>query len=480
MHLPDCFQCHHRSCSWRGSRHDELREHLNTVHGGHDYLVARRPEEFEIYDRKLVLALAHENTELATECALALVEERARELGKEELWRDLRGNRPKVPHKAFERVTTQVGTITTATHRTRARVASHRSKPDLPESPHAAGPSVGAERVRRQEHLLRRLLKQRSDVTGGLNEAVDNPSRPRDTDLLMQGLSVTSHKPESHIPANLEADSIDASGHMHVPLTTHQQYPNANSTPPSHTQEYIPAPPSVSFRIMTPLDDGYSPTPSDPDEVQRRTAQGQTLPQVNQRPDVLDELGEAGDAPSRPEDTDLPMQRLADAPNDAPRRDSTSPNPTQGHIPSSPSVSLHINTPPDKLHPTLSSWIKNMKKLSSLIDPLQELASSAPETHRSQLSRQVVTLRETFKRQQERCVEFLQLSEEYATRYLLDISGEIQQQSAFLEMLEKRLDMAKMLRGEAVALRKSHESGTVAAFKDVRETGKAVSSLLQK
>jgi len=39
-----------------------------------------------------------------------------------------------------------------------------------------------------------------------------------------------------------------------------------------------------------------------------------------------------------------------------------------------------------------------------------------------------------------------------------------------LETLEKRLDMAKMLHGRAVALRKSHESRTVATLKDVRET----------
>jgi len=116
-----------------------------------------------------------------------------------------------------------------------------------------------------------------------------------------------------------------------------------------------------------------------------------------------------------------------------------------------------------------------MNKLSSLIDRLQELASSAPAEQQFQLSSQVVTLREIFKRQQERCTEFLQLTEEYASKYLLDISGEIQKQGAFLETLENRLNMAKMLRGQAVALRTSHESGTINTWKDVRETGKAVS-----
>ncbi|KAH9961522.1 hypothetical protein BC827DRAFT_323669 [Russula dissimulans] len=122
------------------------------------------------------------------------------------------------------------------------------------------------------------------------------------------------------------------------------------------------------------------------------------------------------------------------------------------------------------LHPTLSSWLKNMNKLSDLIDHLQELASAAPSDHRPQLHRQVAKLRATFKKQQERCIEFLRLSEEYANRYLLDISAEIQQQSSFLEMLEKRLNMAKTLHSRAVQLRKSYESGTVDAMKNVCET----------
>jgi hypothetical protein len=132
------------------------------------------------------------------------------------------------------------------------------------------------------------------------------------------------------------------------------------------------------------------------------------------------------------------------------------------------------------MDPTLSSWLKNMNKLSNLIDCLEELASSAPEEHRHQLSRQVVTLRATFKKQQERCIDFLQLSEEYADKYLLNISAEIRQQSSFLDMLEKRLDIAKTLRQQAVDLRRSYESGTVATMKDVRTTGKTPFSCLQR
>jgi len=127
--------------------------------------------------------------------------------------------------------------------------------------------------------------------------------------------------------------------------------------------------------------------------------------------------------------------------------------------------------PPERLHPTLSSWLKNINKLSDLIDRLQELASAAPTDHRSRLHRQVATLRATFKRQQERCIEFLRLTEEYAGRYLLGISAEIQQQSSFLDMLEKRLDMARTLYGQAVDLRKSYELGTASAMKNARDTG---------
>jgi hypothetical protein len=113
-----------------------------------------------------------------------------------------------------------------------------------------------------------------------------------------------------------------------------------------------------------------------------------------------------------------------------------------------------------------------MNKLSGLIDTLEELASSAPEGHRSQLSRQVTTLRAAFKKQQERYIDFLQLSEEYADKYLLNISAEIRQQSSFLDMLEKHLDMAKTLRQQSVDPRRSYESGTVATMKDVRTIGK--------
>jgi len=135
-------------------------------------------------------------------------------------------------------------------------------------------------------------------------------------------------------------------------------------------------------------------------------------------------------------------------------------------------ISGHQN-PPERPHPTLSSWLKNMNKLPGLADSLEELARAAPSDCRPQLYRQIATLRMTFKSQQERCIHFLRLTEEYADRYLLDISAEIQQQSSFLDILERRLDKAKTLYRQAIDLRKSYEAGTVNVMKNARKTGKA-------
>ena len=78
-----------------------------------------------------------------------------------------------------------------------------------------------------------------------------------------------------------------------------------------------------------------------------------------------------------------------------------------------------------------------------------------------------------FKSQQERCIHFLWLTKEYADRYLLDISAEIQQQSSFLDILERRLDRAKTLYRQATDLRRSYETGFVNVMKNARKTGKA-------
>ena len=86
----------------------------------------------------------------------------------------------------------------------------------------------------------------------------------------------------------------------------------------------------------------------------------------------------------------------------------------------------------------------------------------------------MVGLRTTFKKQQERCIEFLRLSGDYADKYLLDIDAEIQQQGTLLGNLEERLEAAKNLQGDAVDLQNLYESGTVASMNDLRATGKLV------
>jgi F0F1-type ATP synthase membrane subunit b/b' len=121
-----------------------------------------------------------------------------------------------------------------------------------------------------------------------------------------------------------------------------------------------------------------------------------------------------------------------------------------------------------------------MNKLSSLIDRLQELSSSAPAEHQSQLSRQVAALRATSKKQKDHFMEYLQLSKDYASRYLLDISAKIEQQSSLLDKLKGRLEAAEKLRGEVVELKTLYESETVAAMKRFCDTGKAASYRFQR
>lgn len=129
---------------------------------------------------------------------------------------------------------------------------------------------------------------------------------------------------------------------------------------------------------------------------------------------------------------------------------------------------------------TLSSWLENMDKLDSLTSRLQKLASSAPPEHRAQLLNKVQALRATFKRQQERFIEFLQLSEEYANKYLFNISTEIQQQRTVLDNLGKRLEAANKLHEEAVDLQTFYESETVATMKHLRATGEAFPGCLPR
>ncbi|KAI0261182.1 hypothetical protein BC834DRAFT_897604 [Gloeopeniophorella convolvens] len=123
---------------------------------------------------------------------------------------------------------------------------------------------------------------------------------------------------------------------------------------------------------------------------------------------------------------------------------------------------------PKHLDSTLSSWLRNMARLSLLIDRLHDLASNAQPHHRRQLDEQVDALRASFDTQQKRYTEFLKLTEEYASRYLDDISGAIEQQRAFLDVLEERLDKATELRGKVVTLRTAYESRMVKAVMEIR------------
>ena len=153
---------------------------------------------------------------------------------------------------------------------------------------------------------------------------------------------------------------------------------------------------------------------------------------------------------------------------------------TREHVSTSQSYPSRFQPPSDKLHPTLSSWLKNIKKLDDLINRLQGLASFSPAEHRSQLLHKVAALRAKFRRQQGRFIEFLQLSEEYANKYLFDISAEIQHQRTVLDNLDERLKAAKKLHKEAVDLQMLYESRTVATMKDLRATGEALPGCLQR
>ena len=92
----------------------------------------------------------------------------------------------------------------------------------------------------------------------------------------------------------------------------------------------------------------------------------------------------------------------------------------------------------------------------------------------------MAVLRAAFKKQQERCIEFLQLSEDYANKYLLDIDAEIRQQSTLLDNLEERLEGARKLHRVAAHLQTSYEAETVTPINDIRATGKAAIRCMQR
>ncbi|KAI0055530.1 hypothetical protein BV25DRAFT_167734 [Artomyces pyxidatus] len=111
-----------------------------------------------------------------------------------------------------------------------------------------------------------------------------------------------------------------------------------------------------------------------------------------------------------------------------------------------------------------------MRRLSALVDQVHELARSAPVQHRKPILSRVAELRAAYKKQQERCIDFLQLTQEYADRYLADISDEVRSQGAVLRALEQRLRMAKDLRAEVINLQNAFEKWTCGQLKSVRKS----------
>ncbi|KAI0043700.1 hypothetical protein FA95DRAFT_1609148 [Auriscalpium vulgare] len=131
-------------------------------------------------------------------------------------------------------------------------------------------------------------------------------------------------------------------------------------------------------------------------------------------------------------------------------------------------VGLFLNTSPEPLDPTLSAWLANMQRLAALGERLHALALSGPQQQQRALLQQVAVLRAMLKKQQARCIAFLQLAQEYAGRYLRDISADIQAQHGLLGVLERRLGAARELHAEVAALRRSFDEGTCGGLKDIR------------
>ncbi|KAI0000211.1 hypothetical protein BJV74DRAFT_822252 [Russula compacta] len=87
-HLPWWLHCPHPACPWRGYRTQDLHNHLAIGRCG-GVNPGWRPEECKTYDTKLVVGWILEGSttvDVAAEYAHDLVGERARELGKIEMW----------------------------------------------------------------------------------------------------------------------------------------------------------------------------------------------------------------------------------------------------------------------------------------------------------------------------------------------------------------------------------------------------------
>ncbi|KAI0042179.1 hypothetical protein FA95DRAFT_1682712 [Auriscalpium vulgare] len=125
------------------------------------------------------------------------------------------------------------------------------------------------------------------------------------------------------------------------------------------------------------------------------------------------------------------------------------------------------------VHSTLSSWKKLMTRLATAINHVEELVCTASAEHQPSLRAQVGELRDIFTRHQNRYDEFVKLSKEYVEQYLHDLSDEIRSQSAWLDLLERRLELAKTLRSAAVDLGASFEKGVCKELRGVRAAVRA-------
>jgi hypothetical protein len=100
-HLPHWLQCHAPGCSWRGDRWEHLRKHRSKVHPS----ISQESDTHEsiIYDPWPLVRGITDNTtfENAKTVAISLVEEKAEELNKSELWGDSWGRRRRRSRKVY-------------------------------------------------------------------------------------------------------------------------------------------------------------------------------------------------------------------------------------------------------------------------------------------------------------------------------------------------------------------------------------------
>ena len=95
IHLPCWICCPYPSCTWRGSRKEELQKHwIKDKCGPRPEQPRPEREQCQIYNTDLILGWILEDdtpVQVAASYALEFVEGRARELGKVESWSNLWG-----------------------------------------------------------------------------------------------------------------------------------------------------------------------------------------------------------------------------------------------------------------------------------------------------------------------------------------------------------------------------------------------------